>query len=103
MPNMSIQSLQIGLPCSRKLWEATNGNEWKELLSEHDDSSTLLEKVKKFIKSDHEMLQKSYDSLSFNLALHGLMSMANDMLHFGNRSIYAGDPRKIDLSWSPEQ
>ena len=49
------------------------------------------------------MLQKSYDSLSFNLALHGLMSMANDMLHFGNRSIYAGDPRKIDLSWSPEQ
>ncbi len=61
MPNMSIQSLQIGLPCSRKFWEATNGIEWKKLPSEHDDSSTLPEKVKKFINSDHEMLQKPYD------------------------------------------
>ncbi|KAN0096384.1 Fungal specific transcription factor domain containing protein [Hyaloscypha variabilis] len=103
MPNMSIQSLQIGLPCSRKLWEATNGIEWKELLSEHDYSSTLLDKVKKFINSDHEMLQKPYDSLSFNLTLHGLMSMANDMLHFDNRSIYAGEPQKVEMSWSPGQ
>jgi hypothetical protein len=103
MPNMSIQSLQIGLPCSRKLWEATNGADWKVLLSEHDDSSTLLDQVKRFINSDHEMLQKPYDSLSFNLALHGLMSMANDMLHFDNRSIYAGEPQKIEMSWSPGQ
>lgn len=100
---MSIQSLQIALPCSKKLWEATNGNEWKELLSEHDDSSTLLGKVKKFVNSDHQMLQKPYDSLSFNLALHGLMSMANDMLHFDNRSIYAVDSQKADISWSPWQ
>jgi hypothetical protein len=55
---MSIQSLQIGLPCSKKLWEATSGTEWQQQLSEPDDSSTLLEKIKKFINSDHEMIQK---------------------------------------------
>jgi hypothetical protein len=89
MPNMSIQSLQIGIPCSRKLWEASNGAEWRELLPKYDQDYTLLSLVKGFANSDNEMLSKPYRAywLSFNLALHGLMSMANDILHFDNRSI----------------
>lgn len=93
MPNMSIQSLQIGIPCSRKLWGASNGAEWRELPPQYDQDYTLLSLIKAFANSDNDMLSKPYrvDWLSFNLALHGLMSMANDMLHFDNRSIYLGD------------
>ena len=98
---MSIQSLHIGIPCSKKLWEATTETEWKRLLTSHDESSTLLSIVKKFVNNDEEMLSKPYDELSFNLALHGLMSMCNDMLHFDNRSIYLGGLEEEDLSWSP--
>jgi hypothetical protein len=100
MPNMSIQSLQIGIPCSRKLWEASNGAEWRELLPKYDQDYTLLSLVKGFANSDNEMLSKPYRAywLSFNLALHGLMSMANDILHFDNRSIYLGDLKDDDSS-----
>jgi hypothetical protein len=100
MPNMSIQSLQIGIPCSRKLWEASNGAEWRELLPQYDQDYTLLSLVKGFANSDNKMLSKPprADWLSFNLALHGLMSMANDMLHFDNRSIYLGDLKDDDSS-----
>ena len=87
MPNMSIQSLHIGLPCSNKLWDAKNASEWKDLITRDPKTPALLTLVKKFVASEDEMLSKPYDRLSFQLALHGLMSMCNDMLHFDNRSI----------------
>ncbi|RDW91816.1 hypothetical protein BP5796_01210 [Coleophoma crateriformis] len=101
MPSMSNQSIQIGLPCSKKLWEARSEEEWKILVLEHDETHTFMALMKRMLASDHEMLSKPYDILSFTLVLHGLMSMCNDMLHFDNRSIYLGNLEEEDASWSP--
>ncbi|PVH74229.1 hypothetical protein DL98DRAFT_468144 [Cadophora sp. DSE1049] len=101
MPNMSTQSLHIGLPCSSVLWEAGNESEWRDLLTEHEESYTLLTLVKQFVNTEHKMLSKPYDMLTFTLALHGLMSTCNDIILFDNRAIYLGELNDEDSSWSP--
>jgi hypothetical protein len=98
---MSIHSLHVGLPCSTSLWEAETAAEWRVLIRQDGDAQTLLSTVKKFVASGNEMLPQTYDRLTFQLALHGLMSMCNDMLHFDNRSIYLGDLEGSDNSWAP--
>jgi hypothetical protein len=51
----------------------------------------------KDINSNHEMLHKPEDTLSFNLALYGIKSMATDMLHFDNLSVHGGNLQKVIL------
>lgn len=97
---MSIQSLHTSLPCSKLLWEASSEKEYRELIKEDGEISTLLTFVQKFVSSKNEMLSAPYDRLSFYLALHALMSMCNDMLHFDNRSIYLGQVKEDD-NWTP--
>jgi hypothetical protein len=102
MPNLSIQSLSISLPCSKKLWEATDATEWKELLTEHDNNFTLLDAVQTFVDTERPILSKPFDALGLSLALHGLVSMCNDMLHFDSRSIFLGEHiDQDDVNWSP--
>lgn len=98
---MSVHPIQIGIPCSQKLWDAKSESEWKELVVEHDETQKFKALVERFVASDEEMLSKPYDFLGFTLALHGLMSMCNDMLHFDNRSMYMGSVEGEDLSLSP--
>jgi hypothetical protein len=43
------------------------------------------------------MLHKPEDTLSFNLALYGIKSMATDMLHFDNLSVHGGNLQKVIL------
>ena len=98
---MSIHSISIDVPCSKKLWEAANDAEWKELLTKQEETTTLLGTVKKFVNTKQPILSKPYDSLIFTLALHGLMSMCNDMLHFDNRSISLDEIDQDNGTWSP--
>lgn len=101
MPNMSIQNLHIGLPCSNKVWDATDSAQWKELIKGDDETATILSTVKKFVNYEDDMISKPYDRHSFQLALHGLMSMCNDMLYFDNRPLCLGNLKESDNSWAP--
>lgn len=98
---MSVQSIDMDLPCSEKVWEATTAAKWKEVLPEHDSNYTLLIMVRNLGNVEHVMLSKPYGFLSYFLSLHGLMAMCNDMLHFDNSSIYLNcvEIDQDDIAW----
>lgn len=100
MPNMSTQSLQIGLPCSKQSWEARTEPEWKASITETKESYTFLGLVEEFIDSTYQELSKSFDTLGFSLALHGLMSMCNDIILFDSRSRYFTMLKTQESIWS---
>ncbi|RDW57337.1 hypothetical protein BP5796_12787 [Coleophoma crateriformis] len=101
MPNISIQSLHISLPCSSTLWEAPSESRWKDLRTDQNEFY-ILPMVEKLLHSDHELLSKPYNNLlSFTVSLHGLMSMCNNMTHFDNQGIYFGSAGNNLALWTP--
>ncbi|KLP00862.1 C2H2 zinc finger protein [Fusarium fujikuroi] len=90
MPSMSTQSIQVNLPCSRRLWEAHDEDAWNAIISSKSDPPMINTMVKDFIEDGGIIWRETLDSLSLSFILHGLMSMCNDMVHFQNQSIYLG-------------
>lgn len=91
MPSMSTQSIQVDLPCSRRLWEANDEDAWNAIISSKSDPPMINTMVKDFIEDGGIIWRETLDSLSLSFILHGLMSMCNDMVHFQNQSIYLGN------------
>ncbi|KAL2825772.1 fungal-specific transcription factor domain-containing protein [Aspergillus cavernicola] len=99
MPNMSTQSLHLELPCSKQLWEAQSESEWRRLATDPDDSCTFLNLVEEFIDSTYRELSRPYNMLGFSLALHGLMSICNDIILFDSRSRYFNMLKRQESNW----
>ncbi|RMZ89970.1 hypothetical protein DV736_g2803, partial [Chaetothyriales sp. CBS 134916] len=90
MPSMSTQSIQIELPCSKRLWEARSDIEWRDALRYELPNPVFSNAVNLFVENGSSLDSHCFDGLSLNLILHGLMSMFNDLVHFDNQSIYLG-------------
>ncbi|KAL4783762.1 fungal-specific transcription factor domain-containing protein [Aspergillus varians] len=100
MPNISTQSLQLELPCPRQQWDAKNEAEWKSVVTSYENPCTFPSLVEEFMSSTYHELSRPYDMLDFTLALHGLMSVCNDLILSDRRPCYFNMLRTQQSIWS---
>ncbi|KAF7555362.1 hypothetical protein G7Z17_g2261 [Cylindrodendrum hubeiense] len=99
MPSMSTQSISVHLPCLNELWEATNEESWKRLITQHEEQPKFNDILHSLVEGSDILQSETLSTLPLTFLLHGLMCMCNDMVHFNNKSIYINGTKEEDKHW----